>query len=341
MEDTNYCVYLHRRRDNDAIIYVGEGRESRANKTSKSSCRNKRHCAILEETQIYYEIYKNNLTKQQAEELEEILITELTDAGVDITNRNKTATTAKVYLKEDFEDKFILAPESPSGLRWKTDRLTHPTKGYAVVHKDDIAGCKVKTSGYWKVGNKICHRIVYALVNGECPANLTVDHIDGNKDNNCITNLEVMSRNANSVKSHIGRKYKQGEDNYCSKLTNIQVLSMYKMFENNSTNDDIGEHYNVHPRYVSLIRHGKRWREMYLDYGVKFPESSKEISVTIEQMKKVLSMLDYQNKIISEVTGVEASTVSRIRSGKTLIKLRVIAEQQLQNERKYENITEV
>jgi len=330
MEDTNYCVYLHRRSDNDDIIYVGEGRESRANKTSISSCRNKRHCKILQETQIYYEIYKNNLTKQQAEELEEILIMELVEAGVDITNRNKTATTAKIYLKEDFEYKFILAPESPSGLRWRTDRFTHPTKGYVIVHKGDIAGCKVKTSGYWKVGNKICHRIVYALVHGECPANLTVDHIDSNKDNNCITNLVVMSRNANSVKSHIDRKYKQCEDNACSKLTNIQVLAMYKMFENNSTNDDIGEHYNLHPRYVSLIRHGKRWKEMYLEYGVTFPESSKEMSVTIEQMIKVLSMLDDQNKTISEVTGVEVSTVSRIRNGKTLLKLRVIAEKHLQ-----------
>lgn len=58
-EDKNYCVYLHRRCDNNDIMYVGEGRERRARIVCKSHSRNKEYAKILELTKIYYEIYKN------------------------------------------------------------------------------------------------------------------------------------------------------------------------------------------------------------------------------------------------------------------------------------------
>jgi len=329
MEDTNYCVYLHRRTDNDDIIYVGEGRETRAKNVAKSSCRNKAHCKILTETTIYCEFYKQGLTKVEAENLEEQLIAELTQQGAPLTNKNKSATKAQSYLGKDFSDKFEVDPISPSGLRWKMDRYNLKTGGYKLVSKGDIAGCKNKTTNYWTVLNKFCHRIVYAIIHGECPLNLTIDHIDGNKNNNSIENLQLMSRNENSIKSHIGRKYHQGENSSSSKLKDEQVLQMYALFKQFKTNEEVGELFNLHSRYVSLIRHGKRRKELYNEYGEKFPDSAKEETTTKQQIREVLDLLPIlTNKEISDITKVEVSTVSRLRSGKTLKKLVEIVNQE-------------
>lgn len=340
MEDTNYCVYLHRRTDNQDIIYVGEGRPTRANSLGKGAIRNKEYSRIREITDVYCEVHTKDLTKIQAEELEEYLISELRAEGHPLTNKNKRATNAKLYLKEEYCDKFYVDPTSPSGLRWMMDRFNLGDRGAKLVSKNDLAGCKNKITGYWIYNGKMCHRIVYALSHGECPAQLTVDHIDNNKDNNSISNLQLLSRGDNSLKSHEGRVYPQGEDSTSSKVTKEEVLKIYKMFENYATNEDIGETYGLHSRYVSLLRHGKRWKELYKEYGCKFKQSSKELSVTLEQVKAVLELLSTKNNVeISAITKVEKSTVSRLRHGKALKKLVAIVNEQ--NERKYENITEV
>lgn len=330
MEDINYCVYLHRRVDNGDIVYVGEGREARAKNVSKSSCRNKDHCKILTETALYCEFYKQGLTKEEAEKLEAELIAQYKAEGHPLTNKNRYATNAQAYFRYEFEDLFILDPESPSGLRWKTDRYNlKGNKGAIIVRGGDIAGSKNKLTGYWQYINKACHRIVYALVHGECPEQLTVDHIDGNKSNNSIDNLQLLSRGDNSRKSHIGRTYPQGDDVHSSKVTSEQVLLMYQMFQDYKTNEEVGKYFNLHERYISLVRHGRRWKELYNEYGVKFRESSQAVSVSLEQVRSVLELLPTKNNLeISKITGVERSSVSRLRHGKTLHKLVSIVKEQ-------------
>ena len=313
MEDNNYCVYLHRRCDNDNIIYVGEGRESRAKATSKASCRNKRHCAILQETQIYHEIYRNNLTKQQAELLEKELIGKLISEGVFLTNRNKSASTPINLKREDFSGLFILDETSPSGLRWKTDRITGC--GRVIVRKGNIAGCKLKT-GYWRYKNRLCHRIVYALFHGECPANLTIDHIDNNNENNSILNLQILSRNENSVKSHSERTYATGED-AGSCLTKEDVIKIYEMFENYYNDSDIAKIFNVRTFTITRLRKGERWKDLYLQQGKEFPVTPRNAKCNIHQVEKVLKLFNEikSNKVISELTGVNIRTIRALRLG--------------------------
>ena len=67
------------------------------------------------------------------------------------------------------------------------------------------------TSGYLQiyVSNKshmksaFVHRLVIETFRGE--SDLTVDHIDGNKLNNCLSNLQYMTRADNTRKSSLGR----------------------------------------------------------------------------------------------------------------------------------------
>lgn len=46
----------------------------------------------------------------------------------------------------------------------------------------------------------LVHRLVYEAFEGVIPANMTVDHIDGNKLNNSIDNLQLLSQSENTVK---------------------------------------------------------------------------------------------------------------------------------------------
>ena len=54
----------------------------------------------------------------------------------------------------------------------------------------------------------LVHRLVYECFNGQIPSKMQINHIDSNKQNNCINNLELMTRSENSKHAHEARKYK-------------------------------------------------------------------------------------------------------------------------------------
>ena len=92
-KDNNYCVYLHRRKDTKEIVYVGEGRLSRAKSISSRAGRNKNYNKLVESVGLYSEIYQDDLTKKEAESLEESLIVELRSEGHPLTNKNISILT--------------------------------------------------------------------------------------------------------------------------------------------------------------------------------------------------------------------------------------------------------
>lgn len=50
------------------------------------------------------------------------------------------------------------------------------------------------------------HRLVYETFKGAIPKQMTVDHIDGCKENNNVFNLQLLTRGENSSKAHKGKK---------------------------------------------------------------------------------------------------------------------------------------
>lgn len=64
-----------------------------------------------------------------------------------------------------------------------------------------------KNGGYWKVGltdnngvgkTFFLHRLIWKIVNGVIPNGMQVNHIDENKDNNSIVNLNLMTPKENT-----------------------------------------------------------------------------------------------------------------------------------------------
>lgn len=157
---------------------------------------------------------------------------------------------------------------------------SHPISGY-LVNVDGTVIINPKTglrltptlapSGYLKIGNYICssgtvHQLVYEAFIGLVPDGLHINHKDGVKTNNNISNLEVVTPRENTIHAYQNglARGKKGETNSGAKLeSESDVLKMYDMFDEGYCNKCVSRVFNLHSGYVSLIRGGKRWRHLF------------------------------------------------------------------------------
>lgn len=111
------------------------------------------------------------------------------------------------------------------------------------------------------------HRLV-ALTFLENPNNLPqVNHIDGNKQNNNLSNLEWCTiKENNKHKSIMGlsktKKFLetfQGENNHKAKLTNAQVMEIKKLLNEGIYQKEIAKRFNVCIATIANIKKGKSW----------------------------------------------------------------------------------
>lgn len=149
-----------------------------------------------------------------------------------------------------------------------------------------------------------------------------VNHIDGNKQNNSVTNLEWCTAAENSQHAiNTGlRTVLHGEEASQAKLTNEQTIELIEMTLDGKSNEEIGAKFDLHPRYVSLVRHKKRqlaiWEEHFSEVS---PVNSSKL-VNSKDPKVLESIVDTaftttrSNKSIGEEFNVDASTISRIRN---------------------------
>lgn len=84
-----------------------------------------------------------------------------------------------------------------------------------------------------------------------------VNHIDGNKKNNSVLNLEWCTRSENQLHSiNLGLRTTKGEKNSQSKLNEIDVLNI---FNDKRMYKYISEQYNISMPTISDIKRGYSW----------------------------------------------------------------------------------
>lgn len=155
-----------------------------------------------------------------------------------------------------YENYFVYEDGRIFGPRKELKPISHHS-GYAVL--------TVRKNG--KAKNYRWHRFVWEAFNGEIPPDKVINHKDGDKHNNSVENLEVLTSQENTQHAFsIGlMKGKPGELNPVSKLTNKQARSLIEDLLNGMSNTEAGEKYSLHPGYISLVRHKHRWKTLWED----------------------------------------------------------------------------
>lgn len=105
------------------------------------------------------------------------------------------------------------------------------------------------------------HRAVWIYFNGEIPEGLESNHKNGIKNDNRLSNLELVTQSENSQHAHkLGLiKNAVGENNGRHKLTEKKVLKIRKMLKEGITQCKIAEMFNVHHETISRINTRRAW----------------------------------------------------------------------------------
>jgi HNH endonuclease len=130
--------------------------------------------------------------------------------------------------------------------------------------------------GYRQVGLRIGdyvytvkeHRLLYAYYHGlgKLDDNLTINHINGKKDDNRKENLEQVTQSENNIHSlKMGlRKPPKGEKHVNAKLTEEQARQIKRMLNAGINHIEIAKKLGVSYFCVFNIKRGITWRHLYV-----------------------------------------------------------------------------
>jgi DNA-binding CsgD family transcriptional regulator len=90
--------------------------------------------------------------------------------------------------------------------------------------------------------------------------NHQVNHIDGNKLNNRVDNLNWLSPLENRQHAIDNHLHHRGESHKSSKLTEAQVIEIIKSSDSNKV---LAQRFSISPSSITAIKKGRRWRWLY------------------------------------------------------------------------------
>jgi predicted GIY-YIG superfamily endonuclease len=186
-KDKLYYLYTHNNATGE-ILYVGSGTLVRVNNTSHNSARGEKYKGYVKNNgKLIPHIVAEFKTKAEALNAEIELYKSISSTY--LLNINEPSGIKQMPNIEILEEYLYYDEGSPSCLRWKVNSRNTKVRG--------VAGGIHKSDGYYRVQllgkSYMVHRIVCILHGLEIPDNFVVDHIDGNRANNTISNLKVCS----------------------------------------------------------------------------------------------------------------------------------------------------
>lgn len=137
----------------------------------------------------------------------------------------------------------------------------NPHKIFEGTNSRGYVATNIRYNG--KASPQMVHRLIAAAFIPN-PKNLPfINHIDGVKSNNSISNLEWCTQKENNHHAtRIGLVPRpKGKDVWCSKLTEEQVL---EIFNSNESGLVLAAKYGVRHSTIYGIKHKKKWKHLHL-----------------------------------------------------------------------------
>jgi hypothetical protein len=188
--------------------------------------------------------------------------------------------------------------------------------------KDGYFRCKVWDGS--KLRGIYVHRAV-ALV--FVPNHLNkpfVNHIDSNRANNSISNLEWVTAQENSTHGVEAGNFPKAENAFVSAYTNDEIVTVCQMLVDDINCREIARRTSVNISVIYSIKSGRTWQEVSKDFNFSKTKPRVTDDLVLEILKLIesdLSIVDIVNYI--NHPSVNRHTVSNIKAGKTFKHLRV------------------
>lgn len=118
---------------------------------------------------------------------------------------------------------------------------------------------QVRVSHNGKRVNGLAHRLVWQFFQGDIPDGMVLNHKNGVKSDNRLSNLEVCTYSENQKHAHrTGLIDQRGQKNPHAKLTDKEVVEIRLIYSQGScTQEELGKRYKVAFQTISDIVRGR------------------------------------------------------------------------------------
>jgi DNA-binding transcriptional regulator YiaG len=143
----------------------------------------------------------------------------------------------------------------------KIKSLKHGKEKILKIHKHNNGYNFITLSHNGNQKGYLLHRVVVKAFLGDIPDGLDVNHKDGDKDNNFLNNLEVVTKSENQ--NHAARLGLKpcGEKHKNSKLTESQIKEIRE--DNRKTPQHVfAKKFGVARSLISMIQNNKIWKQI-------------------------------------------------------------------------------
>lgn len=131
--------------------------------------------------------------------------------------------------------------------------------GYSAV---DIQRDQIRERSY-------VHRLLWAAFKGEIPSGLEINHRDGNRQNNRLDNLELVTRSENMIHSFeelspsLNRV--KGTAHHKAKLTPDDVKDIFRLHAGGTSQRELGRMFGVSKTAIQYVLDGRNWKHVSRD----------------------------------------------------------------------------
>lgn len=222
----------------------------------------------------------------------------------------KVSNTGKVYSFAKIKLGIELVPHSQPDKRKGTGSL-YP---YVSISDNDK-----------KIKNYNIHRLVAEAFIPNPENKPQVNHIDGNKQNNFVTNLEWVTPKENTQHALAEKLLNPpiGERCASSRFKESQVLEAIKLLSEGKPNCEVAKLTGIDDRAVSDIRNKKRWGYLWetdQTKGLTIPDGNNgqyKPKIPLETRIEIIKDAEYYapSDLIKKY-GISSSVASRVRQGK-------------------------